>query len=130
MPRAYTVATAALALNMPVKWVDNILSHYQLTGIQQERQGVARRLSVEGLVALAVAALLINELGLPAANAITVAEEMIEHGGRYSATQELTIEIDLVAFQTSLLERLERAVEIAPTPRRGRPPTNKTGRLD
>ena len=130
MPRAYTVATAALALNMPVKWVDNILSHYPLTGIQQERQGVARRLSVEGLVALAVAALLINELGLPAANAITVAEEMIEHGGRYSATQELTIEIDLVAFQTSLLERLERAVEIAPTPRRGRPPTNKTGRLD
>jgi hypothetical protein len=55
---------------------------------------------------------------------------MIKHAGRHSATQGLTIQIDLPAFQNSLLERLERAVEIAPTPRRGRPPANKTGRLD
>jgi hypothetical protein len=130
MPRAYTVATAALALNVPIKWVDNILSHYRLTGIQQERQGVARRLSVEGLVTLALAALLIHELGLPVPNAITVAGEIVEQGGRHLAAQGLTIEIDLQAFQISLLDRLERAVEIAPTPRRGRPPANKTGRLD
>jgi hypothetical protein len=130
MPRAYTVATAALALDMPMKWVDNILSHYRLAGIQQERQGIARRLSVEGLLTLALAALLIHELGLPAANAITVANEIIEHDGQHSAAHGLTIQIDLAAFQNSLLESLERAVEIAPTPRRGRPPVNKTGRLD
>jgi len=130
MPRAYTVATAALALNVPTKWVDNILSHHKVKGIQQERQGVARRLSVEGLVALALVALLVHELELPAANAINVAKEMIDHDGRYSAGQGLAMKIDLPAFQTGLLERLERAVEIAPTPRRGRPPVNKTGRLD
>ena len=130
MPRAYTVATAALALGLPIKWVDNILSHYRLPGIQQERQGVARRLTVEGLVALALVALLIHELGLPATNAITLAKDMIEHSGRHSAEQGLTIEIDLQAFQNGLLGRLEHAVEIAPAPRRGRPPTNKTGRLD
>jgi hypothetical protein len=130
MPRAYTVATAALALDMPIKWVDNILSHYRLTGIQQERQGVARRLSIEGLLALALSALLINEFAIPATNAIEVAEAMILHGGRHSAAAGLTIEIDLPGFQNALLQRLERAVEIAPTPRRGRPPTNKTGRLD
>lgn len=130
MPRAYTVATAALAIGMPIKWVDNILSHNKLTGIRQERQGVARRLSVEGLLVLALTALLIQELGLSTAKAIIAAEGIVNSGGRYSATQGVSIELDLAAFQSGLLEHLEHAVEIAPVPRRGRPPKNKTGRLD
>jgi len=130
MPRAYTVATAALAIGMPIKWVDNILSHNKLIGIRQERQGVARRLSVEGLLVLALTALLIRELGLSTAKAIIAAEEIVNSGGRYSAAQGLSIELDLAAFQSGLLEQLEHAVEVAPIPRRGRPPKNKTGRLD
>jgi hypothetical protein len=130
MPRAYTVATAALALGMPVKWVDNILSHNKVIGIRQERQGIARRLSIEGLLVLALTAMLIHELGLSTAKAIIVAEKIMKSGGRFPAGQGLSIEIDLVAFQAGLLEQLENAVEIAPIPRRGRPPTDKTGRLD
>jgi hypothetical protein len=130
MPRAYTVATAALALGMPLKWVDNILSHNKIGGIRQEKQGVARRLSVNGLLALALTALLIHELGLSTTRAITIAEGIMIGHGRYAREQGLTVEIDLPAFQASLLERLEGAVEIAPVPRRGRPPANKTGRLD
>jgi len=129
MPRAYTVATAALAIGMPIKWVDNILSHNKLTGIRQERQGIARRLSVEGLLVLALTALLIRELGLSTAKAIIAAEGIVTSGGRYSAAQGVSIELDLAAFQSGLLEHLEHAVEIAPVPRRGRPPKNKTGRL-
>jgi hypothetical protein len=130
MPRAYTVATAALAIGMPIKWVDNILSHNKLIGIRQERQGVARRISVDGLLVLALTALLIQELGLSTAKAIIVAEGIVNSGGRYSAAQGVSIELDLAAFQSGLLEHLEHAVEIAPVPRRGRPPKNKTGRLD
>ena len=130
MPRAYTVATAALALRMPVKWVDNILSHHKIRGIRQERQGVARRLSVEGLLTLALAAFLIHELGLSTRRAIALADEIINGEGRYSGRQGLTVEIDVAVFQASLLEHLEAAVEMAPAPRRGRPPKNKTGRLD
>lgn len=130
MSRAYTVATGALALGMPVKWVDNLLSHYKVPGIRQERQGIARRLSIEGLVVLALTALLIDELGLPARKAIAVAEGMIKNGGRITPAEGLSIEIDLPLFEAGLIERLESAVEIAPIPRRGRPPANKTGRLD
>ena len=130
MPRAYTVATAALALEMPIKWIDNILSHYKVPGIRQERQGVARRLSVEGLLVLALTALLIHELGLSTPRAITTAESIVKNGGRYTAPRGVSLELDLAAFQSALLEQLERAVEIAPIPRRGRPPKNKTGRLD
>jgi len=130
MPRAYTVVTAALALGVPTKWIDNVLSHNRVRGIRQEKQGIARRLSVEGLLVLALAALLIRELGLSTAKAVIVAERLVKSSGRSPAGEGLRIEIDLAAFQASLLERLESAVEIAPIPRRGRPPASKTGRLD
>ena len=130
MPRAYTVATAALALGMPVKWVDNLLSHYKVPGIRQERQGIARRLSMEGLLILAITVLLVDELGLPTGRALVVAEGIIENGGRFAAPKGLSVEIDLPVFEAGLIERLESAVEVAPIPRRGRPPANKTGRLD
>ncbi len=130
MPRAYTIATAALALGVPNKWVDNILSHNKIGGIRQERQGVARRLSVEGLLTLALASLLIHDLGLPTTKALTIAEEIMKAEGRYSTAHGLTVELDLRAFQAALLDRLDSAVEMAPVPRRGRPPKSKTGRLD
>jgi hypothetical protein len=130
MPRAYTVATAALALGVTAKWVDNILSHNKVLGIRQERQGIARHLSIEGLLILAITALLIDELELSTAKAISVAEGIVKNSGRYLAQQGLSVQIDVPVFQANLIERLENAVEIAPHPRRGRPPTNKTRRLD
>lgn len=130
MPRAYTVATAALALGMPLKWIDNVLSHNKVPGIRQERQGIARRLSIDGLLVLALTAVLTHELGLSTARAIGVAEGIAKNSGRYLAGEGLSVEIDLAEFQARLLEKLEGAVEIAPIPRRGRPPVNKTGRLD
>lgn len=130
MPRAYTVATAALALEMPAKWVDNILSHNKVPGIRQERQGVARHLSIEGILVLALTTLLIDELGMPTVKAIVMADGIMRSSGRYLARRGLSVQLDLPAFEASLIERLESAVEIAPIPRRGRPPKYKTGRLD
>ena len=130
MPRAYTVATAPLALGMPIKWVDNVLSHNKIGGIRHERQGIARRLSIEGLLTLALTALLIHELEVSTSRAIAIAEGIIEANGRHVCSDGLSVEINLPTFQASLLERLENAVEVAPVPRRGRPPANKTGRLN
>lgn len=130
MPRAYTVATAALALDVPAKWVDNILSHYIVPGVAQERQGIARKLTVDGLLVLALTTSLIQELGAPALKAIAIAEQLLRNEGRYTSPRGFSLILDLSTFRTSLLERLENAVEMAPVPRRGRPAGNKTGRLD
>jgi hypothetical protein len=130
MPRAYTIATAALALGTSIKWLDNVLSHNRVLGVAQERQGISRRLTVEGLLVLALAVLLIQELGLPTSKAIALAEDLARNEGRHTAQQGLNLGVDLLAFRLRLLERLENAVEIAPIPKRGRPPRNKTGRLD
>lgn len=130
MPRAYTIATAALALGTSVKWLDNVLSHNRVSGVAQERQGVSRRLTVEGLLVLALAVLLIQEFGLPTPKAIALAEELVKNEGGYVAERGLSLSLDLPSFRVRLLESLENAVEVAPVPRRGRPPRNKTGRLD
>jgi dienelactone hydrolase len=130
MPRAYTVATAALALDVPPKWVDNILSHHNVPGVAQHRQGVARKLTVDGLLVLALTTFLIHELGAPMLKAVGIAEELRRNEGRYESPRGLSLMLNLSAFRTNLLERLENAVEMAPAPRRGRPAANKTGRLD
>ncbi len=130
MPRAYTIATAALTIGTSVKWLDNALSHNRVSGVAQERQGIARRLTVDGLVVLALAVLLIQELGLPTSKALAVADRIANNQGRYLVPQGLTLALDLTLFRSELLDRLERAVEIAPVPKRGRPPKSKTGRLD
>jgi hypothetical protein len=129
LARAYTIATAALTIGTSVKWLDNVLSHNRVSGVAQERQGVARRLTVDGLVVLALAVLLIRELGLPTSKAIAVAERVATEG-QYTVPQGLTLALDLSQFRSELLERLEHAVEIAPVPKRGRPPKSKTGRLE
>jgi len=130
MARLYTITTAALTLGTSMKWLDNVLSHNRVSGVAQQRQGVSRRLTVEGLVGLAVVILLVRELGLPIAKAIAVAENLAKNDGRYIASRGLMLTLDLSSFRTDLLQRLENAVEIAPVPKRGRPHKNKTGRLD
>jgi hypothetical protein len=130
MPRAYTVATAALTLEMPAKWLDNTLSHIKIPGVLQEKQGVARRITIDGLLTLSIAALLIDQLGVSLSRAARMAETLASNNGLYTSPGGVDIRLDLEGLKSKLLERLEHAVEVAPIPKRGRPPKNKTGRLD
>lgn len=130
MPRAYTIATAALALDTSPKWLDNLLSHHRLPGVVQAKQGIPRRLNIEGLLNLSVILLLTGELGTTVGSALWIAEEITVRGGTLITAGGVRIELDLDALRTRLLSRLEHAVEVAPLPRRGRPPKNTTGRLE
>ena len=130
MPRAYTIATAALTLEKPAKWLDNTLSHIKIPGVRQEKQGVARRITIDGLLVLSIAALLINELGFSLIRAAKLAETLANNNGLYTSSGGVGIHLNLEGLKSKLLERLEHAVEVAPIPKRGRPPKHKTGRLD
>jgi len=130
VPRAYTVATAAVALVVPPKWVDNVLSHHKVSGVTQARQGVPRRLTIEGLLVLSTALLITAELGTSLGNALDIAQHLVAGGGKLQSPNGIQIELDLQRLKDRLLNRLEHAVEVAPLPRRGRPPKNTTGRLE
>lgn len=129
MPRAYTIATAALALDASGKWIDNLLSHYRLAGVVQARQGIARRLHIEGLLNLLVILELTRELGVTVGAAVKIAQHIAGENGVFVSPGGIRLELDLQTMQDRLLSRLEHAVEVAPLPRRGRPPKNTTGRL-
>ena len=130
MPRAYTIATAALALGTSTKWLDNTLSHYRVEGVVQQKQGVARRITIEALLIISLTLALTEELGATVVDALEIAQKLVAADGKFASPQGLRIELDLQEFRDRLLSQLEHAVEIAPLPRRGRPPKNTTGRLD
>jgi hypothetical protein len=130
MARAYTIATAALTLGIPGKWLDNTLSHIKIPGVHQEKQGVARRITIDGLLILSIAGLLINEFGVSLSRAARMAETLANNNGLYTSPEGVGIQLDLEGLRFKLLERLEHAVEVAPIRKRGRPAKNKTGRLD
>ena len=121
MARAYTVGTVALALDVPPKWLDNILSHHRIPGVVQERQGVSRKVTSDGFLHLAIAVRLMRELGIPAANALQLAGTLVESGGIHRTPSDLSVSLDVTRLRGELETRLAQAVEIAPVPKRGRP---------
>jgi hypothetical protein len=115
---------------MPAKWLDNTLSHIKIPGVRQEKQGVARRITIDGLLILSIAALLVDQLGLSLSRAVKMAETLTGNKGLYTSPKGVGVRLDLDGLRSKLLEQLEHAVEVTPIPKRGRPLKNKTGRLD
>lgn len=128
--RAYTVAVAAFALNVPVKWVDNVLSHHRIPGLATGKQGVQRRIPTETLVVLAIAKLIHRAVGAPlaialelAARAASTPDGRVPVGSPDSAIAgDLWLSADVESVRRTVDARLREAVEFGATPRRGRPP--------
>ena len=122
--RAYTVAATAVALGVNPKWVDNVLSHHRLPGVLQERQGIARRVTPAALLVLDVGLRLVRSLALPLPRALETAQQLVaagEGGIELPGMISIYLKADVKTLADNLTIRLERAVEICPTPRRGRP---------
>ena len=128
--RAYTVAVAALALDVPVKWLDNVLSHHRISGLETGKQGLQRRIPTETLVVLAIARTLHRGIGAPLAKALDLAAMATNSpGGRVPISSDepaqagdLWLGVDVDSVRRALDIRLREAVEFGATPRRGRPP--------
>jgi hypothetical protein len=124
VPRFYDVAAAALTVGAPVKWIDNLLSRYQLDGVEQKRQGVTRRISDDGLLRLAIVRILTEELGLPIGRAVTVARRMTTERDDVMTLGEgtVTLRVERRMLARQIAMRAADAVESAPRRSRGRPP--------
>jgi hypothetical protein len=118
----YNTSTTAAAIGVSAKWLDNLLSHNKVEGVQSERQGVARRLAFPAVATVALAHEIVTSSSIPVAAALRIAGELLAStDGVARLTPSLTLALDAPAFRAELLERLAQAVEDAPRPVRGRP---------
>jgi hypothetical protein len=60
-------------------------------------------------------------LSIPVARALQLANQLLETPSGIPAGKGITLSLDLDAIEEDVAARLAQAVEIAPTPRRGRP---------
>jgi hypothetical protein len=101
-----------------------VLSHHVVPGVLQQRQGIARRVTPAALLLLDVALRLVRALAMPMPQALEIAHRLIGAKGREFELPDATsiqIKADVETLSNDLNIRLERAVEMSPTPKRGRP---------
>ena len=126
MARSYTVSTIAFALGVPRKWADNLLSRHALPGVDRSRQGVERRVTDDGLLAIEVARILNLELGVSMERAAAIARDAMSSrtpdGMRFSTSSGLSLHFPVVEIERRLRERMMDALEATTRKRRGRPP--------
>jgi hypothetical protein len=120
--RLYSIAVTSLAIDAPVKWTDNLVSHFELDGVRSSRRGVARGVSWAGIVRIALIRALHQELGAGVRDAVRLADALLrDASGRAALGGYLSLAFDRSSLEQALQSRLVEALESAPRPRRGRP---------
>jgi hypothetical protein len=121
--RHYDVAIASLAIGAPTKWTDNLLSHHSIPSVAANRRGVARRISHEGMILLALIRELHVSLDMSVRASVSAAHSMLApSAGGVLQSGQLRVIVDRSALERALERRLRDALESAPVRRRGRPP--------
>jgi hypothetical protein len=125
MSRNYHVDIAAFAADTDRKWVDNLLSHFDVPGVESQKQGVARRLSIEAVQTVVLVRALVDDTGLATDRALATATRLLdaENGRLVGDSGWLTVHIDRAAFDAEIDRRVAAAVEAVVPKRRGRPAT-------
>src|SRR5437660_794230 len=123
MSRHYHIDIAAFAAEADKKWVDNLLSHFDVPGVVIAKQGVARRISVHGVYHVALTHLLWSQAGLAVDVALGIANRLLATDANHLAlARGVTLNIDRRAFQGEVDRAIAEAVESIIPRRRGRPP--------
>ena len=123
MARHYHIDIAQHAASADAKWTDNLLSKFDIPGVERARQGVARRISVHGIYHVSLVRRLTVELRVPLDVAVTLAGHLLTTDARrIHLGGGLEISLDRQAFAKEVDARIAEAVESVVPARRGRPP--------
>lgn len=129
MHPALSGRAAAIVVDAPLKWVDNVLSHHDLPGVVRANRGVARQIDDAGLLALALCRLLSTQLGVPLALAAVIARDAVTSraakAGRLEIAPGLTVNLALDDIERGIRSRIDDASEAVAHVRRGRPPLRR-----
>ena len=128
MPRSYDIRAAAFACGANTKWVENLLSRYELPGVARARQGIQRRISDDGLLAIELVRVLNHEVGVSVARAAEIARRVMtsrstENVDRVevSLASGCDLRIDIASLELRLRREVINAMEALGQVKRGRP---------
>ena len=125
MSRAYNVRITALITGASAKWLDNLMSRHHLVGVERQRQGIERRISDDGLLAIELCRILNVELGVSLRRAVAIANDCMRSSDvaqlRHTTSSGLTLQLPVASTRARLRDRTMEAVEMVATARRGRP---------
>ena len=130
MSRDYHVDIAQHAARADAKWVDNLLSHFDIPGVESGRQGTARRVSASGVYHVALVRRLTLDLGLNTARAVSIARQLLAGEvaePHFPVIVGLELRFDRSVFEHSVDLAIAEAVESVSPARRGRPPVRNQG---
>ncbi len=117
--RAVTTGTAAAAIGLQKKALDNLLGRLELPEAISGRQGVDRRIPVSLLPDLLLTAELSDQLGIPHRVAFALARRLAS--GTVEAGPFLRFHADMESIQGEVDRQLEIAIETVVRKPRGRP---------
>lgn len=149
---SYSTITAAIALGVERKRLENLLLRCRIPGTSRGRQGRARRLSTGSLLAIAMIVRLQDELGIQAPKAaqlladgllLAAAGSRNPHRHRVDSPVQpgdspagatstvrrgpFSLTVDVAQLERELAAALGEAMEVSPRPRRGRPAGTRRG---
>ena len=123
MPASYHIDIAGYAADTDRKWVDNLLSHFEVPGVEQGRRGSARRVTQVGLYHIALVRVIARELGAPLKTSVMLATTLMQaESPELTLIGTLALRFDRGRFQREVDARVAEAVEAIVPARRGRPP--------
>src|SRR5688500_2351478 len=129
MQRGYSIRLIALTLAVPLKWVDNLLSHHHLPGVSGGRQGRQRHVTEEGLLAIELSRILSADFGVPVSRAVALARAALdgrdENGLRLAFESGATLVFSTPDIENRLRAQMIVAIEAVGHIPRGRPPRAK-----
>ena len=123
MPKLYHVDIARHAATADHKWIDNLLSHFDVPGVEGGRQGSPRRITADGIQHIALVRILTSELGLSVAESNELAPRLLSaDSAPISLGNGLELRLDLAEFRVNVNRLITDGVESVAPARRGRPP--------
>ena len=128
MPASYHIDIAGYAADADRKWVDNLLSHFEVPGVEQGRRGSARRVTQVGLYHIALVRAIARELGATLKTSVMLATTLMHtESPELRIIGTLALRLDRDRFQREVDARVAEAVEAIVPARRGRPPGRVIG---
>ena len=105
------------------RWIDNLLSRFDLPGVDSAGKGTTRRISADGIYHVAMVSKLVESAGLSIEAACRLAMRLLEEpGDSIALCPGVEIRFDRGAFTAAVDAGINEAVETIAVPRRGRPP--------